>query len=125
MPHPLEHSSPRGVPTEDEAGALAQSLAVFATASRIRILYALLAGERSVEQLAADVALSPNTVSQQLRVLRSLSFVRVRRDGRRAFYSLHDSHVADLLHAIHHHGEHVRGAWPAAGAPPARAQAAR
>jgi DNA-binding transcriptional ArsR family regulator len=125
MPHSLEHSSPHGVPTEDEAAALAQSLAVFATASRIRILYALLAGERSVEQLAADVALPPNTVSQQLRVLRSLSFVRVRRQGRRAFYALHDSHVADLLHAIHHHGEHVAGAWATPAAAPERAEAGR
>ena len=113
MPHPLEHSSAARLLGEDEAVDLAESMSVFATASRLRILYAILSGERSVEELAAVTKLPVNTVSQQLRVLRTMHFVRVRRDGRRAIYSLHDSHLIDLLGAIRHHAEHVHRSWAA------------
>jgi DNA-binding transcriptional ArsR family regulator len=51
--------------------------------------------------------MAPNTVSQQLRVLRQARIVRVRRAGRRAFYALHDAHLVDLLAAIRHHAEHT------------------
>ena len=112
MPHPLEHS-PAGRPLgETEAQALAESMAVFATGSRLRILYALIDSERHVEELAALLSLPANTVSQQLRVLRATRVVRVRREGRRAFYSLHDAHLVDLLAAIRHHAEHAAHAWP-------------
>jgi hypothetical protein len=33
--------------------------------------------------------------------------VKVRRDGRHAFYSLYDHHLPDLLAAMRHHYEHV------------------
>jgi DNA-binding transcriptional ArsR family regulator len=92
-------------------------MAVFATGSRLRLLYALLEKERSVEQLADATGLSANVVSQQLRVLRAMQLVRVRRDGRRAFYALHNPHLVDLLEAIRHHGEHVTAAWTAPALP--------
>lgn len=88
---------------------------MFATASRLRILYVLLAGERSVEELAGAAGLPPNTVSQQLRMLRSTRLVRVRREGRRAIYALHDPHVTDLLTAVRHHAEHAAHGWAEGG----------
>src|SRR5829696_6998091 len=111
MPHPREHSPPQRPLAESDAVALAERMAMFATASRLRILYALLPDERSVEDLADAAALPANTVSQQLRMLRSTRLVRVRRDGRRAIYALHDSHVADLLVAVRHHAEHAAHGW--------------
>jgi DNA-binding transcriptional ArsR family regulator len=33
--------------------------------------------------------------------------VKVRREGRHAFYSIHDHHVPDLLAAMRNHYEHV------------------
>ena len=104
---------------------LADSMAVFATASRLRILYALLDGEHSVEELARLAELPSNTVSQQLRVLRTMHFVKVRRDGRRAIYSLHDSHLVDLLEAIRHHAEHVHPSWATPPAEDRETEAAR
>jgi DNA-binding transcriptional ArsR family regulator len=102
---------------EEEADRLAESMAVFSTGSRLRLLYALLQGERSVEELAEATGLSANVVSQQLRVLRAMQFVRVRREGRRAFYVLHDPHLVDLLQAIRHHAEHVTAPWMASPLP--------
>ncbi len=90
-----------------EAESLAEFMAAFSTASRLRLLYALAAVERTVDELAKATTLSSSAVSQQLRVLRLLRLVRARRDGRHMRYTLFDDHVADLLAAIRHHGEHV------------------
>jgi len=117
MPHPLEHSDAGRPLEQEEAELLAQSLRAFATASRVRLLFALLAGERSVDELARESECTPAAASQQLRVLRQLRFVATRRDGRRVLYRLHDEHVGLLLHAIRHHLEHVTG--PTLTLPPA------
>jgi DNA-binding transcriptional ArsR family regulator len=111
VPHPEEHSSPLRPLEDEEAQQLAERMAVFATASRLRLLYALGDGERSVDELAQFTGLAPNAISQQLRVLRHLRFVVVRRDGRRMIYRLHDEHIADLLGAIRHQHEHARHGW--------------
>jgi ArsR family transcriptional regulator, lead/cadmium/zinc/bismuth-responsive transcriptional repressor len=107
VPHPSEHSPASRPLGADEAATLAESMVVFGAASRLRILYALLDGERHVDDLASLLWLAANTVSQQLRVLRAARAVRVRREGRRAYYELHDSHVVDLLASIRHHAEHA------------------
>lgn len=106
MPRPDSHTSADEPIDANEAELLADAMAAFSTASRLRILYALAGGELGVEEVAAASGLNANLVSQQLRVLRQLRAVSVRRDGRRAFYSLYDHHMADLLAAIRHHGEH-------------------
>jgi Bacterial regulatory protein, arsR family len=74
MPHPREHNPAHRPLEPEEAVALAERMAMFATGSRLRILYALLAGERSVEELADAAGLPANTVSQQLRMLGGISF---------------------------------------------------
>ena len=106
MPHPSEHS-PAGTPlAANQADQLAERMTAFTAGSRLRILYALVEGERAVAEIAADTGLPASLVSQQLRVLRHLRTVRSRRDGRRAIYRLFDDHVADLLRAIRYHAEH-------------------
>lgn len=117
MPHPSEHSDARRPLGPNEAELLAESLRVFATASRIRLLFALLGAELSVEELARAAGSTPAGASQQLRVLRQLRFVATRRDGRRVLYRLHDEHVSELLHAIRHHLEHVQGLGGASPGP--------
>ena len=81
----------------------------FAAGSRIQLLWALIDGERTVEELEAATGLSQSLVSQQLRVLRDLRFVTVRRAGRHGYYRLHDHHIPELLAAVRHHREHVDG----------------
>ena len=60
-------------------------MAVFGAASRLRILYALIDGERHVDDLSSLLGIAADTISQQLRVLRAAHAVRVRREGRRAY----------------------------------------
>jgi DNA-binding transcriptional ArsR family regulator len=103
---PSEHSPATRPLPRREAEQLAESIAAFGTASRLRLLWSMLQGERTVEELAAENEMSQPATSQQLGVLRRAHLVRVRRDGRRAFYALHDHHVPDLLAAMRHHFEH-------------------
>ncbi len=107
MARPSEHrSATRPLPPE-EAEQLAEAISAFSTGSRLRLLWAMLSGERSVEELAADAGLTQSATSHQLRVLRDAGLVKVRRESRHAFYSLHDHHVPDFLAAMRHHYEHV------------------
>jgi DNA-binding transcriptional ArsR family regulator len=110
VPHPLEHSAADRPLDLAEAEALAQSMRAFGAASRLRLLFELLAGERTVETLATAVGMEPSAVSQQLRVLRQLRFVSAARRGRHVAYRLHDEHVAALLTAVRHHHEHIQPA---------------
>jgi DNA-binding transcriptional ArsR family regulator len=112
VPQPAEHrpaERPLGV---GEAEALAEAMRAFGTGSRLRLLWAMLAGERTVEELVQATGLAPSAASHQLRLLRQGRLVAVRRDGRHAYYRLHDHHVTDLLGAIRHHHEHVQAAVP-------------
>src|SRR5215208_3669224 len=107
MPHPEEHGTPARPLGADEAEELTETLKALASPGRLRLLAELLAGERTVEQLAAAAELSVSATSHHLRLLRSLRLVRPRRDGRHVRYALHDHHIAELLAAVRHHHEHV------------------
>jgi len=96
----------RPLPVE-EAERLAAAIGAFATSSRLLLLWAMLDGERSVDELAGATNLSQSATSHQLKVLRDARLVKVRREGRHAFYALYDHHVPDLLAAMRHHYEHV------------------
>jgi DNA-binding transcriptional ArsR family regulator len=107
VPHASEHlagGSPLGVA---EAEALAEAMRAFGAGSRLRLLWAMLPGERTVEDLVEATGLAQSAASHQLRLLRQGRLVSVRRDGRQAYYRLHDHHVAELLAAIRNHYEHV------------------
>jgi ArsR family transcriptional regulator, nickel/cobalt-responsive transcriptional repressor len=107
MPHRSEHRPAARPLDTEEAEALAESMRAFGAGSRLRLLWAMLAGERTVEELVGATGLAPSAASHQLRLLRHGRLVAVRRDGRRAYYRLYDHHVAELLGAIRHHHEHV------------------
>jgi DNA-binding transcriptional ArsR family regulator len=115
VPRSVDHRSARRPLSAREAESLAESMRAFGAGSRLRLLYAMLAGERTVEELVQLTGLAPSAASQQLRLLRQGRLVAVRRAGRHAHYRLHDHHVAELLTAIRHHHEHLD---PQAGAPP-------
>jgi DNA-binding transcriptional ArsR family regulator len=117
MPHPAEHRPAARPLGRDEAERLAEAMRAFGSASRLRLLWALLEREHTVEELVATVAMEQSAVSHQLRLLRQQRLVAVRRDGRHAFYRLHDHHLPDLLSAMRHHHEHTDP--PATGTLPA------
>jgi ArsR family transcriptional regulator, nickel/cobalt-responsive transcriptional repressor len=107
VPDPAEHDAPHRPLGAEEADELTETLKALASPGRLRLLTDLLAGPRTVEQLAAAAGLSVSATSHHLRLLRSLRLVKARRDGRHVFYALHDHHLGDLLAAVRHHHEHV------------------
>ncbi len=106
MPHPSEHTGPGEPLGREESERIAEGMSAFTAPSRVRLLYALVDGELTVEALAERAAVSGTVASQQLRVLRQLGAVAVRREGRHAHYRLRDHHMGDLLAAVRHHVEH-------------------
>lgn len=61
---------------------------IFANPTRLRLLWALAEGERTVSELAELVALSLTNVSQHLRVLRNKLAVKTRKEGRTVYYRI-------------------------------------
>ncbi len=90
------------------AGNLAEMFRLLADPTRVRILSALLeAGELCVCDIAEVVDTTETKVSQAMRLLRPAGVVRNRRDGRKIFYRLDDSHVRMLLELSHAHVTHL------------------
>jgi DNA-binding transcriptional ArsR family regulator len=56
--------------------------------SRVRIVEALLGGERAVNDLVAQMEIHQSGVSRHLRILEDAGFVQMRPDGPRRLYSL-------------------------------------
>lgn len=82
---------------EREYEELADFFSLFGDRARLKILAALMQGEVRVKDLAESVEMTQSAVSHQLRVLKQARVVRTRRDGKNMFYSLDDSHIADIL----------------------------
>jgi len=76
---------------------LAETFQALGDSSRIQIVWALSKGELCVNDIAELVGMSQPAVSHHLRTLRNLRLVKVRKDGRTAFYSLDDEHIEHLL----------------------------
>ena len=85
---------------------LADLFAAMGDPSRIKILAVLMDGEINVSTLAEAVGISRSAVSHQLRTLRQLRIVRARKEGREVYYSLDDTHVADLFQRGLDHVQH-------------------
>lgn len=100
------------MPTEEQAYLAAESFRMLADPTRIKLLWALLQGESSVNCLAELVAASPTTVSQHLAKLRLAGLVRGRRQGTFVYYTAADEHVRALLAEALFHAEHADGHLP-------------
>jgi DNA-binding transcriptional ArsR family regulator len=101
------HSAVSSPLTQEAAKEVARLMGALSTASRVRILDRLRAGECSVGELSAEIGMEQPAVSHQLRVLRDLGLVAGNRNGRQVVYGLFDSHVASLLDEALRHLDHV------------------
>jgi DNA-binding transcriptional ArsR family regulator len=69
---------------------------VLADPTRMRLIEALLQGERAVGELVAQVDVQQSGVSRHLRILQEAGFVRVRPDGQRRLYALRPEPFLEL-----------------------------
>ena len=89
--------SPEDLPDEELLYDLADLFKVFGDPTRIRILYVLSVEELCVQDIADRLSMTQSAISHQLRVLKQMSLVKFRRDGKTIYYSLADSHVATIM----------------------------
>jgi len=95
--HPHKHLEKDILPPEDTLHSLADLFKTFGDPTRIRILYILAAGELCVCDIAEVLSMTQSAISHQLRVLKQMSLVRFRREGKTIYYSLADTHVSTIL----------------------------
>jgi DNA-binding transcriptional ArsR family regulator len=89
---------------------LADVAKALASGRRAEIVDLLAQGERSVEEVAAEIGQSVANTSHHLRALAQAGLVTTRRDGTRIYYALSSEQVAELWSAIREvAAEHVAG----------------
>lgn len=84
----------------DKSTEAAELLALLANAHRLRILCALLDGERSVSSLEDVVDLSQSALSQHLARLREAGIVKTRREAQSIYYSIADERAGRILDVL-------------------------
>ncbi len=84
-------------PDENTLIDLAELFKIFGDSTRIKILFTLLEGERSVNEIAAALNMTQSAISHQLRILKTSRLIKAERDGKLSIYSLADTHVASIL----------------------------
>jgi DNA-binding transcriptional ArsR family regulator len=85
---------------------------MLADGTRVRILWALLGRELSVNELAAEVGKLPASVSQHLAKLRMTRMVQTGREGTQVFYRLENEHIGQLVTDAGHNAEHASPGVP-------------
>lgn len=91
-------SEERGPLTSADAKELAGTFKVLANDTRLLLLHALVrAGELCVSDLASDVGMAPQAISNQLQRLADRRIVATRREGNRILYRIVDACVPALL----------------------------
>ena len=96
-------------PSDVQFEVAAATLKMLADPTRLRILWALLHGEHSVNELAAHVGSPASTVSQHLAKLRLAKLVRTRRHGTQVFYVVENDHLERLTTEALFHADHATG----------------
>ena len=83
---------------DEHTGAhVAELFRAFSDTSRVRIMSALLDGEKNVGALAELVGISESAVSHHMRGLRQTHIVTARRNGKEVYYSITDPHIVTLF----------------------------
>ena len=98
-------SARRAARSVEQVQVVADTFRVLGDPTRLRIVDALSRHELCVCDLALIVGVSQSTVSHSLRALRQMRLVRYRKDGKIAYYSLDDEHIAGLLPLAFEHAE--------------------
>jgi DNA-binding transcriptional ArsR family regulator len=92
---------------DDQVDLAVEAFRMLADGTRVRILWALIGRELSVNELAAEVGKLPAAVSAHLAKLRMSRTVATRREGTQVFYRLENEHIGELVTNAIHNAEHA------------------
>ncbi len=87
----------RKMKSDKAVSLLAETFALLGDPNRIRIVLALANEELCVCDIANLINMSQSAVSHSLRALRQMKLVRFHKEGKIAYYTLDDEHIAQLL----------------------------
>lgn len=90
-------TSIQNFPDEDILFDLAELFKIFGDSTRIKILFALLESDMSVNDIASELQMTQSAISHQLRILKTNGLVKYTRNGKSLIYSLADNHVTTIL----------------------------
>ncbi len=76
---------------------LSETFRVLGDPTRLKMVLALRNTELCVLDIATLLGTTESAVSHQLRLLKALRVVKLRREGKLSYYSLADDHIAELL----------------------------
>lgn len=91
------------MPTEFEITKVTLFLKIMADTTRVKILFAIKNGPKSVAEIQELVGATQSAVSHQLSLMRRVKIVSTKRDGNKIFYSLVDSEIAKILEIAKNH----------------------
>src|ERR1700757_3766008 len=97
---------------DDQVRLVAEGFRMLADPTRVRLLWTLIDGELSVNELADRIDKPAPSVSQHLAKLRMARLVRTRRAGTTIFYSLENEHVRQLVVDAVFNAEHAGPGGP-------------
>jgi DNA-binding transcriptional ArsR family regulator len=92
---------------DDQVDLAVEAFRMLADGTRVRILWALIGRELSVNELAAEVGKPPSAVSAHLAKLRMSRTLATRREGTQVFYRLENEHIGQLVTNAIHNAEHA------------------
>jgi DNA-binding transcriptional ArsR family regulator len=96
-------TKPPKVPRFTSLAALEQAaecLKILAHPHRLRMVQMLLRGRYTVGELAEACDLPSHMASEHLRLMQRCGFMSSERDGRKAYYQITESHLADIMACI-------------------------
>ena len=91
------------MPSEKILDKMENMLNIASDSTRLKIMYSLSLGEKSVGEIVREVGASQSLVSHQLQVLRKANLVSTRKEKTSGYYSLSDEHVVKLLNLVEEH----------------------
>lgn len=97
----------RAMKSVEAIGLLAETFRILGDPTRIKVAFALSKEELCVCDIANLLGVSQSAVSHSLRTLRQMKLVRFRREGKIAYYTLDDEHIANLFDEGFRHVEEL------------------
>ena len=97
----------KAMKSNETIALLAETFKILGDPTRIKIAFALSREELCVCDIANLLGVSQSAVSHSLRTLRQMKLVRFRKEGKIAYYTLDDEHIASLLEEGFRHVEEL------------------
>jgi|GEM_PF-2910005 len=76
---------------------MAELFSIFSDPTRLKVLHALLDGEKCVKKICEIVGLNQSTCSHQLKILKQYKVVKAIRDGKYIRYSISDDKIKKII----------------------------